>query len=696
MRVRWLLVPSFLLFLLASVGLHFVPQAAAQSSTPPLSDSSVRGGSGDYNLVVVGQLGGPVNVVDVQGNYAYISVGLRLVVLDISDPSSPAVIGEESSDVSQAQLASAGGDPRRITYLTVEGNYVYMVEADGRGLRIIDVSNPRAPSEVNALPIEGAVAVVGNYAYLSGDGGLHIVDVSDPSATKEVGFYPQFARHIIVEGAYAYLSSGREIHILDVSNPAAPQRIGGYSASVTVEDLAVQGDHLYFVEHGRRDGEEIIGGYLRILDVTDRAAPVEVGFSKTPEFPNHVAVSGNYVYVSEWDDLRVFDMANRAAPREIAVHSQQHSSELVVADSSLYLVQGGGLDIFDVSEPTELQQMGTYRTLYSGPELAIGGDYACAVSDDLQPGIHIVDISDRARPRQTAFYETPTHPTWMTPELTPLGNYLYVVLGGNTHILDVSNPASPQEVAVHPEPLSGIVAGDHLFVFKGFALSIYDVSAATAPLKVGTYEIPYGPQDFAIVENRAYLLTSEALHIVDISNPAAPTRLGLYIPSDSFLGNDIAASGNYVYIRGNIETHDYLHAIDVSDPSNPTLLWEDGYFSHKRDLEITENHLYFLHGRGIWSSGLAIYDVSRLEGPEPILTTAIQITEEMVVEEDYFYTLGENGLYIRQLQPAAPSAVTLGTFNMSSRSVAVPLIVAVVSSVMVAWWAARLRTASAK
>ena len=42
---------------------------------------------------LTGQVGGPTQGIAVQGNYAYIGVGPRLVVVDISDPANPIQVG---------------------------------------------------------------------------------------------------------------------------------------------------------------------------------------------------------------------------------------------------------------------------------------------------------------------------------------------------------------------------------------------------------------------------------------------------------------------------------------------------------------------------------------------------------------------------------------------------------------------------
>lgn len=114
-------------------------------------------------LDIVGQIGGPTNAVDVGPPYAYVGVGLRLVVVDIADPSHPQVRGE-----TQAL-------PGIVHDVQVAGNLAYVADEAG-GLRVIDVSNPAAPQKLGfARTPEGAkcVQVVGDLAYVAdADDGL--------------------------------------------------------------------------------------------------------------------------------------------------------------------------------------------------------------------------------------------------------------------------------------------------------------------------------------------------------------------------------------------------------------------------------------------------------------------------------------------------------------------------------------------
>ena len=63
--------------------------------------------------------------------------------------------------------------------MAVAGNYAYVAHEYYSGLRIIDVSNPAAPTEAGFYDTPGlawSVAVAGDYAYVAdGDGGLIIL-----------------------------------------------------------------------------------------------------------------------------------------------------------------------------------------------------------------------------------------------------------------------------------------------------------------------------------------------------------------------------------------------------------------------------------------------------------------------------------------------------------------------------------------
>lgn len=144
------------------------------------------------------------------GGYAYV-VADKLYVIDISDPIKP-------REVSSCQLPIFGsivdyGNPprnimRQFKTIFVSGSYAYVANNEG-GLRIIDVSNPKAPKEVGFSVDNSAngVYVVENLAYVISrkDHGLIILDVSDPKTPRKLAFCELYTNSLY--GVYVFNST---------------------------------------------------------------------------------------------------------------------------------------------------------------------------------------------------------------------------------------------------------------------------------------------------------------------------------------------------------------------------------------------------------------------------------------------------------------------------------------------------------
>ncbi len=214
MRARWfmVLVPIVSLCLLvaparitqgrepshASGLIPAFPERSALGTGEPANASTAQQPA--ENVELLGQIGGPTYAVAVQGNYAYVGIGPRLVVLDVSNPADPTMAGQT------ALLADSVQD------VYVVGAYAFVI--DGTGLVAVDVSNPAAPVAVGTYDLPccaNGVYVAGSHAYVAaGDAGLRVIDVSNPAAPVAVGFYetPGDAYDVYVVGDYAYVADG--------------------------------------------------------------------------------------------------------------------------------------------------------------------------------------------------------------------------------------------------------------------------------------------------------------------------------------------------------------------------------------------------------------------------------------------------------------------------------------------------------
>jgi len=88
------------------------------------------------NVELVGHIGGVTHAVAVQGNHAYIGNGPSFTVLDISNPTSPIVLGRTDPL------------PSIIRGVAISGSFAYV--AAGSDFVIIDVTDPTSPTEVGS------------------------------------------------------------------------------------------------------------------------------------------------------------------------------------------------------------------------------------------------------------------------------------------------------------------------------------------------------------------------------------------------------------------------------------------------------------------------------------------------------------------------------------------------------------------
>jgi len=288
----------------------------SQPSTASTDSSSIS----DRRLV--GHLGtGPSGEVAVDGQIAYVNSGTGLVVVDVSDPTSPV-------DVGGASMLGPIAD------IVVEEERAYVVtnhagiagapyETEVFGLEVVDVSDPTAPKITDAFKTSGVaseVAVTKDFAFVADGGdGLRVIDISDPNRLREVSFFSpsSSAMAIEVSNGRAYLAGGPEgLWVIGAGRPFGYlEKLGRYTPEAHVMDVTVTGDYAFTVVRDRAAGERTSD--VRVVDVSDPKSPREVSGFELPGQIGHLAVAGDRAYVSVRGALLIFDISDPANPRPI-------------------------------------------------------------------------------------------------------------------------------------------------------------------------------------------------------------------------------------------------------------------------------------------------------------------------------------------------------------------------------------------
>ncbi len=248
-------------------------------------------------------LPGRPNGLDISGELALVADregGLQIIT--ISNPQSPLKIGSyELDDYAQANDVFA------------QRPYAYVAFGDS-GLHVVDITNPANP--VRRAVIDSVVKsaysvyVFGPYAYISSeDKFFRVVDIHDPTQPFIRGscILPDKSTDIFVSESYAFTACGYSgMRVVDVSSQDSPEEVLGVETPDQAYKLYVSGGYGYIATS--------FAG-LQIFDVTRPSNPVPVASIALPGEAYDVYVSANYAYVACWDKgLQVVDVSDPRNP----------------------------------------------------------------------------------------------------------------------------------------------------------------------------------------------------------------------------------------------------------------------------------------------------------------------------------------------------------------------------------------------
>ncbi len=101
------------------------------------------------------------------------------------------------------------------------------------------------------------------------------------------------------------------LHLIDVSNPASPQPLGSLPSRHCMYGVEAS-DNLVFVA----DGDAGLG----IIDASNSAAPVAIGYFNSVGFSRSLAIAGpTLIYLADWNGgLTIINIADPAHPFTVA------------------------------------------------------------------------------------------------------------------------------------------------------------------------------------------------------------------------------------------------------------------------------------------------------------------------------------------------------------------------------------------
>ncbi len=241
----------------------------------------------------------------IQGHHAFVLSGSTMLVVDVRNPKNPAVIGIPF------------GLPHGGYKIALTADYAYIT--DGFGLVIVNISDLAHPYQASSIEVEGASGfeLAGNYAYVAGSNGLSILNISNPFQPILVSTFPAggSAKDVALAGSNVLLVDSNppqfeNLWVISVADPYHPA-IGGFCWYCGGEQIEVMGNYAY-VTPGTIQ--------VKVIDISNLNQPVLATTHNFPEAIADIDVECDYGYFAGMNGggLTVYDLADPLHPVEIA------------------------------------------------------------------------------------------------------------------------------------------------------------------------------------------------------------------------------------------------------------------------------------------------------------------------------------------------------------------------------------------
>jgi hypothetical protein len=372
-----------------------------------------------------------------------------------------------------------------------------------------------------------------------------------------------------------------------------------------------------------------------------------------------IAVHGNYAYcLLEGGGLDVLDISDPSIPiktGECLTNSQPQAIRIngnyaYIAISDFY--EQGGLQVIDITDayaPFPVSFFDTGSTF----DVDISGSYAYIVTQNI--GLSVIDISNPSSLVNVGTYFTSD----MVSDLAVKGNYVYMLNRSNLKIIDISNPFMPSLAGVYEMTYNAYfvlditISGDYAYVAGvHFGLRIFDILNPTNPVLVGTYN-PGMTEGVEVSGNIACLRGLYSLIILDVSNRSMPGLMAEFETSAGITGHSIDNNGNYVYAANSIEG---LQVIDIRNPKSPTLTGSYNDISEWiSDLTIRDHYAYLSEKKGLFIIDITNPAYPRLQGK---VRTTYMSTHNIDISGSYAYLTDTSALNIIDItEPSLPEII---------------------------------------
>ena len=343
----------------------------------------------------------------------------------------------------------------------------------------------------------------------------------------------------------------------------------------------------------------------------------------------------------------------------------------VIGDYAFLADGASGLQVINVSDPTNPTLAGNYDTSGSAQGIYVTGGYAYVA--DYSSGLQVINVSDPANPNLTGNYDTAG--AVYAYDVYVSGGYAYLAIDWDLDlfsymwVINVSNPAHPtlaSDYTLYGDARALYVTGGYAYMACNHAgLLLININNPGNPITAGNFDTTGYTQGVYVANGYAYLAGgTSGLQVIDASDPSNPDLIGSYDTFD--YAKDVYISDNYAYVA---DSADGLQVINVSDPSNPTLAGNYDTSGSAQGIYVTDGYAYVADGL----NGLLVFKIESDNGGDGVTRywgTFVGISDYQTISDLSFCADDATSMYDLFLQDSRwdASRMTLLLNMEASRS----------------------------
>jgi hypothetical protein len=253
----------------------------------------------------------------------------------------------------------------------------------------------------------------------------------------------------------------------------------------------------------------------------------------------------------------------------------------IFLDSTLYLAQAYGLQVYDLSNPSEPIRVWQQFVTSGVKDIAQLGNYLFLERGET--GLYVYDISNPASPTlvDSASLEGSGRRIIVSPN-----SLLFRACDDRVQIINVDDPSSPTFLGVFAYPDSGgpvsypslgISVSRGILFLGASDLFLIDVSIPSQPTLLSRTDVPHLAVDIDIKDDTLAVVSGlsesvpaglSSLNVYNFADPEHPLLVS-ELEKDGEI-NELSLLGNYAYVAGGSTG---VAAIDLTDFSEPHPVW---------------------------------------------------------------------------------------------------------------------------